>query len=79
MSVINRSGNLRVMLVDKAGELHQHEGSSSSGVGEKMPPCGYQKSRLVWGKLRMEDVEGVCFQTRQEEYAEFENVPMDPK
>ena len=79
MSTVDRPGNLRIMLMDKAGELHQYNGLSTSIDNEKMPPWGYHQATLVWHNLKLEDVEGICFQTRQEEYAEFDDVPMEPK
>jgi hypothetical protein len=68
-----------MVLVDQAGQLHVSNGYSSSSSHEKLPPWGLQEIRISWHGVALEDVAAIRFQTRQEEYAEFDDVPMDPK
>lgn len=76
--MLNLPGNVRMVLVDQTGKAQvQYRYSSSSE--DKLAPWGHQRALLSWRGLRPEDVRSIRFETRREEYAAFENVPLEPK
>jgi hypothetical protein len=74
----NVGSNMQFLLIGKDGQPRHWNGGMGSS-NEKMPPWGLQETRWFVDDLQLEDVRSVRFETRNEEYAEFKNVPMEPK
>jgi len=77
-ATISLPENLRIVLIDQAGNAHVQNGESIRSH-ENFAPWGYAIMRLTFDGLMPEDVRSIQFQTRREEFAEFDNVPLLPK
>lgn len=70
--------NVRLVLVDRAKKSHRCNGSTTK-LQEDVAPWGLQATRMSFSGLRCEDVQAIRFETRNVEFASFENVPVNPK
>ena len=76
--VMDMPRNLRFVLVDTRGRVHSWN-SESTDAQDKLPPWGTHTSHLGYQNLPLENVRAVRFETRPEEFAEFQNIPMEPR
>ncbi len=70
--------NARLVLVDRAGKVHINNSMSGSGSDE-VAPWGAPLTTYSFQSLHIADIAALRLVVRTEEYARFENVPLEPK
>ena len=64
--------NVRVVLIDKQGEVHEQETQGSSGAG------GFYQLKASFPEVAMSDIDRFEFQTREYEWVEVKGLPVSP-
>ncbi len=70
--------NVRYLLIDAAGKPHTVNGYSSRNE-DKVAPWGASTSQLTFIALPLADARTLRLETSQFEFAEFKNIPINPR
>ncbi len=65
--------DFRVVAIDKQGQLHVQQGRGGSSAG------GIYQCQATFSGLSPEDIARFEFQTRDYEWVEFKDLPLNPK